>query len=56
MENMLSEAVGKLKRRGEGETEEEKRILLSELCPSPCPPPKIHILKLQSQGIWRWGL
>lgn len=36
MENMLSEAVGKLKRRGEGEREGEKRILLMiELCPPP---------------------
>lgn len=33
MENVLSEAVGKLKRRGEGEREGEKRILLIELCP-----------------------
>lgn len=33
MENMLSEAVGKLKRRGEGEREGAKRILLIELCP-----------------------
>lgn len=49
MENTLSEAVGKLKRRGEGERE-EKRILLSELCPR-----KIQILKPQSPRYLEMG-
>lgn len=35
MENMLLEAVEKLKRRGEREREGEKRILLIELCSPP---------------------